>query len=123
MRYILLVILNLPIILMALINIITQYKLGAVSRSRLRHQLIIWLLTLSVVVGSFPIYNWLAGKELFDSSELSLFDIVEVTAIIWLCYGINTHRQRLDQAERRVRQLHQELSIRLSESAPPKTQD
>ena len=74
MRYLILVLLNVPIILAALINIITQYKLRKVSVTRFRHQLIIWM----------------------------------------LFYIANNQRQRIDQNERRLRDLHQELSIRLS---------
>ena len=43
MRYLILVLLNVPIILAALINIIIQYKQRKVSVTRFRHQLIIWM--------------------------------------------------------------------------------
>lgn len=115
MRYLILVLLNTPIVLLALINIITQYKLRRVSLSRFRHQLIIWLLIFVVLVGSFPAYNVLIGNQPFDSSGLSSFDIVQTTAIILLFYIFNNQRQRLDQYERRLRDLHQELSIRMSD--------
>ena len=114
MRYLILVLLNVPIILTALINIITQYKLRKVSTARFRHQLIIWLVIMVVLVGSFPRYNISLGHPPLDSSELSLFDILQTTAIILLFYIANTQRQRIDQNERRLRDLHQELSIRLS---------
>jgi hypothetical protein len=55
------------------------------------------------------------GKAAFDSEELSLFDIVQTTAIIFLFYIVNNQRQRNDQIERRLRELHQELSIKLSD--------
>ena len=67
------------------------------------------------LIGSFPIYNLLVGRPAFDSHELSLFDIVEVTAIVFLFYILNNQRQRIDQNEKRLRDLHQELSIRLSD--------
>ena len=102
MRYLVLVLLNVPIILAALINIVTQYKLRKVSPARFRHQLIIWLVLMIVLIGSFPLYNISIGHPPLDSSELSLFDIV------------NNQRQRIDQNERRLRDLHQELSIKLS---------
>ena len=114
MRYLILVLLNVPIILAALINIITQYKLHKVSVARFRHQLIIWLVIMVVLVGSFPMYNISIGHPSLDSSELSLFDILQTTAIILLFYIANNQRQRIDQNERRLRDLHQELSIRLS---------
>lgn len=114
MRYLILVLLNVPIILAALINIITQYKLRKVSTARFRHQLIIWLVIMIVLVSSFPMYNISLGHPPLDSSELSLFDILQTTTIILLFYIANTQRQRIDQNERRLRDLHQELSIRLS---------
>ena len=114
MRYLILVLLNVPIILAALINIITQYKLRKVSVTRFRHQLIIWMVIMVVLIGSFPLYNISIGHTPLDSSELSLFDILQTTAIILLFYIANNQRQRIDQNERRLRDLHQELSIRLS---------
>ena len=114
MRYLVLVLLNVPIILLALINIITQYKLHRVSVTRFRHQLLIWLIILIVLIGSFPLYNILTNKPLLDSSELSAFDIVQTTAIVLLFYIFNNQRQRQDQTDRRLRDLHQALSIKLS---------
>ena len=111
MRYLILVLLNLPIIILALVNIVTQYKLRKVSKSRFQHQLIIWGVLLVVIIASFPIYNLISGRPLFDATELSLFDIVQTTAIIYI---INSQRHRIESNERRVRDLHEELSIKLS---------
>lgn len=114
MRYLILVLLNLPVILLALVNILTQYKMNKVSKARFRHQIILWLVVLAVLVSSFPLYNHLSDKPIFDSSELSLFDIVQTTALIFLFYVINHQRQQIERTERTVRELHQEISIKLS---------
>ena len=50
MRYVILVLLNLPIILVALVNIVTQYKLKKVSPNRFRHQIILWLLIMIILI-------------------------------------------------------------------------
>jgi len=114
MRYLILVLLNMPIILLALFNIITQFKLKRVTKKRFQHQIMLWLLIFVVLVLSFPLYNYLAGKPLLDSAELSLFDIVQTTAIIIIFYIVNRQRQKIETAEKTIRDLHQELSIRLS---------
>ena len=114
MRYVILVLLNIPIILLALVNIITQYKTRKMSVRRFRQQIILWLVILVVLVGSFPAYNHMNGKYILDSSELSLFDIIQTTAIVYLIYIINNHRRKLEQNERLIRELHQEISIKLS---------
>lgn len=100
--------------MLALFNILTQYKMNKVSKKRFQHQLILWLLILVVLICSFPFYNYLVGKPLLDSAELSLFDIVQTTAIIMLFYGANSQRQKIDTAEKTIRDLHQEVSIKLS---------
>jgi hypothetical protein len=114
MRYILLLALNLPVILLALMNIITQFKLKKISRSRFRIQVALWLVILIILVSSFPLYNLMSSLPPLDSSELSLFDIVEVTLIVILIYSLNNQRRKIEHNEKTIRTLHQELSIRLS---------
>ena len=114
MRYIVLVLLNVPIILLALVNFITKYKLGRITKQRLHHQLFLWITLLVVLIASFPVYNIVTGKQPLEASGLSLFDIVQTTAIVLMFYIINSQRQRAEQNEHRLKDLHQELSIRLS---------
>lgn len=114
MRYAFLILLNLPITFMAMLNILTQYKLGKISKRRFKHQFAFWFLILLGLVLSFPAYNMYTGRALLDSDQLSVIDIAESTVIIYLVYIINDHRRKLEHNERLVRDLHQELSIRLS---------
>lgn len=114
MRYVILVLLNAPIILLALVNIITQYKMKRISSNRFRHQIILWLVIMMVLVASFPTYNHINGRSILDASELSAFDIAQTTAIIYLIYIINNFRRKIEQSERTIRDLHQEVSIILS---------
>lgn len=115
MRYVILVLLNLPIVFLAYLNIVTSYKLGKTDRSRLRQTLLLWTIILIALIGSFPIYNVLTDKPLLDSGELTLFDIVQTTAIIYLIYIINHQRQKIELSNSRFKELVQELSIKLSE--------
>jgi hypothetical protein len=114
MRYIILVLLNLPVIFIAFTNILTQYKIGKISKRKFKQQVVLWLAILIVLIGSFPLYNQLNGKYILDSSELSLFDIVQTTALIFLFYIVNRQRQKIEQVERTARELNQEISIRLA---------
>lgn len=76
--------------------------------------MMLWAILLIVLIVSFPSYNLLIGNAPLDSKELSLFDIFQTTAIVLLIYLVNDMRQKSEQNERRLRELHQELSIRLS---------
>lgn len=85
------------------------------SKKRFHQQLLLWIIITIVLVGSFPAYNLITGRPVFDSIDLSVFDILQTTAIIFLFYTVNNQRRKLEQTERRLRDLHQELSIKLSE--------
>lgn len=115
MRYIILVLLNVPIIVLAFVNFITKYKMKKMTKQRFKAQVALWLFITIILIGSFPIYNHLSGRAPLDSHELSLFDIIQTTAIIYLFYIANSQRQKVETNERNFRDLHQELSIRLSE--------
>lgn len=114
MRYAILILLNLPIVLLAILNTITQYKLAKISKTRLRSQLIMWTVIVFVICASFPAYNMITGQPVLKSNLLSWFDIVQTTAIIYLIYFFNRQRQRVENTEKTLRDLHQELSIKLS---------
>lgn len=114
MRYVILVLLNVPIILLALLNFITSYKLKRITKEKLKVQLFIWVTLLAVLIGSFPVYNIIVGRTILDSSTLSVFDIFQTTAIVALFYIANNQRQKIEKNEKILRDLHQELSIRLS---------
>lgn len=115
MRYIILILLNIPIISLALFNIVIQYKMKKVTKQRFHQQFALWLVLLVLLVSSFPLYNLSVGKSLFDSAELSLFDIAQTTAVIVIIYILNGQRRKIERAEKTIRDLHQELSIRLSQ--------
>lgn len=121
MRYVILVLLNLPVIVLAITNFITRYKLAKIDKVKFQRQIIMWLVILVVLVGSFPVYNILSGKPVLDSHELSIFDIVQTAAIILLFYILNNQHQKVEKNERYIRDLHQELSIRLSTGNNDKT--
>jgi len=100
---------------------ITKYKTGRIPKSRLYKQLILWIAIFIVIAGSFPLYNHLSGKAIFESSSLTLFDITQTTVIILLIYVLGTLHQRIENNEKRLRDLHQELSIQLSKQLNEKS--
>ena len=120
MRYIVLVLLNTPIVALALVSFITKYKLGRLSKQRFKFQMFLWAVILFIIVSSFPIYNILSGKHPLYSADLSYFDIIQTTAIVLLIYTVNNQRQKVEQADRKLRDIHQELSIKLSKPSSGK---
>ncbi len=113
-RYLLLFLLNTPFILAALLNSTVSYKMRKISKRRYVFYLSFWSALLAGLALASPIYNFLFTRELTQTEPLSLFDVVQITAIVAVMYIAAKTRSRVDSLERRVNDLHQELSIQLS---------
>jgi hypothetical protein len=119
-RYLLLLILNAPFIIAGLINSVVSYKLSKISKQRATLQIVLWSVVLIGLVLAKPIYQFLFTNNLTDTEPLSLFDVIQITGIVILLFMANRARTKLDALERRVQDLHQELSIRLSSKTKDK---
>ena len=113
-RYLILLLLNIPFVLAGTINALVAYKLGKLTRKKFYFQIVFWLIVLVGLGLAEPIYQFLFSNRLTHTEALSLFDVIQITAIIWLVFAGNRARTKLDALERRVQDIHQELSIRLS---------
>ena len=113
-RYLILVALSLPVLTLAFVNLLVQYKLKKVSRQKFVSQFFAWFIVAAVIVLAFPVYNWLSGRPMFEAYGLSSFDIIQTTAIIYMFYILNRQRQQIDRNEKALQELHQGLAIRLS---------
>ena len=115
-RYLILLILSLPFILLAILSAVTKYKLGHSTKKQLVTQVVMWLLILIGLASAESIYNWLFQHKLTQTEPLSLFDVIQITAIIIVFYMANRSRSKIEVLEKRIQDLHQELSIRISKN-------
>ncbi|MCA9313594.1 hypothetical protein KDA08_04775, partial [Candidatus Saccharibacteria bacterium] len=113
-RYLILLLLNLPFILASIMVSFVDYKLGNISRRKHFIQTIIWLLILAGLISAKYIYVYLFSNHLTQTEPLSLFDVIQITGIVTVLYFANRSRIKIEALDRRVQDLHQELSIRLS---------
>lgn len=113
-RYLLLFLLNLPFILMAILGAITQYKLRRSTRQKMIARISLWLVVAIGLALAQPLYDWLFSHKLTQTEPLSLFDVVQITAIVIVFYIANRTRAKVEVLEKRIQDLHQELSIKLS---------
>lgn len=113
-RYLILLILNLPLILTAIFGAFVSYKLRRLSLRRFLSILLFWLVILIGLAASESIYEWLFSRDLTRTEPLSLFDVVQITMIIGLLYVVGRSRVRLDALEDKVGRMNSEVSIELS---------
>ncbi len=113
-RYVILLILNTPFIIGGLFNALVNYKLSKISKQRFIFQAFLWIFIFIGLAATQPIYEFLFSNNLTQTEPLSLFDVIQITGIVILFFLINRSRTKVDLLERRVQDLHQELSIRIS---------
>ena len=115
-RYLLLFLINLPFIFIAILGAITQYKLHHSTRQKMIARVSLWLIVAIGLALTQPIYDWLFRHKLTQTEPLSLFDVIQTTAIVIILYITNRSRAKIETLEKRVQDLHQELSIQLSKN-------
>ncbi len=114
-RYLLLVLLNLPFALIGILNAIVGHRLGRIPRSRMSLRVTFWLLVVAGLALAEPVYSFLFSNNLTRTEPLSLFDVIEITAIIGLFLLYSRLRAKHDALDRKLQDLHRELVIRLAE--------
>lgn len=114
-RYFLLFLLNIPFVIAGILSVIVSYKMNRSTKWRLVSQLILWFIVLAGLISAQPLYEWLFSHNLTMSEPLSIFDVIQITAIVIVFYIANRSAAKVVALEKRVQDLHQEISIKLSE--------
>jgi hypothetical protein len=110
-RYLLLFLLNIPFVIAGILSVVVSYKMNRSTKKRLISQLILWLVVLAGLIGAQPLYEWLFSHNLTVSEPLSVFDVIQITAIVIVFYIANRSAAKVVALEKRMQDLHQELSI------------
>lgn len=113
-RYFILIILNTPLIFAAILNATVAYKLKRTNKRRFILRVAFWLSIFAGLVFAQPIYVFLFSNNLTQTEPLSLFDVIQITGIIFSLFIANQAYAKVDHLEQRLQSLHQELSITLS---------
>ena len=114
-RYLILVILNVPLIMAGILSAVVAYRLKKSSRKRFTFRILLWLAILLGLLLSEPIYNFLFSNQLTTTEPLSLFDVIQITGIIFTLFVANRAYSKAEYLENRLQSMHRDLSIRLSE--------
>jgi hypothetical protein len=113
-RYLILIVLNLPLILAGILSTLVSYKLKRTSRRKFIFRLLFWLIILVGIVFAEPIYAFLFSNQLTETEPLSLFDVIQITGIVFTLYIASQALLKVSNLEHKIQDLHQELSIRIS---------
>ena len=115
-RYLILVLLNAPLILSAVLGSLVDYRMKKISFRKYLFRTAIWFVILAGLISAKYIYDFLFSTNKTATEPLSLFDVIQITGVIIVLFMANRSRIKIEALERRVNDLHQELSIRLSDN-------
>ena len=114
-RYTLLLLLCLPFVVSGIISALVHFKIHKTSKLKLSYQIFFWLFILIGILSANQAYEWLLGNTLTESEPLSIFDVLQIFAILTLVYIVGRQKNHLDRTEERLNNMHEKLSIQLSE--------
>jgi protein-S-isoprenylcysteine O-methyltransferase Ste14 len=112
-KYLLLVLINLPVVLVGVLRAITRYKTkpARISHNKAVLEVLFWL---AIGVGlSFvePIYNTLLRHNLTDSPPMSIFDVALLTLFVFALLLIVETNEEMTALKKTVSRLHERLAI------------
>jgi hypothetical protein len=114
-KYTLLILLNMPFVIFGLINAFILYRDSSLGRFSLFIRIVFWTLIALGLIFAQQVYNFLVRNDLTNSQPLSLADVVLVTGVNFCMFLSLRLYTRLEHTERRLTDLHEKLSIILSE--------
>jgi hypothetical protein len=116
-RYLILVILNTPLVIAGLIGTVVTYKLGHTTKWKFILRVLFWLAIYACLIFTKLMYDSLFSHNLTQTEPLSLFDVIEITGIIFTFFIASRAYAKIDRLEASFKDLHKEVSIKLAEFA------
>ncbi|MBW4061664.1 hypothetical protein HJC99_03800 [Candidatus Saccharibacteria bacterium] len=114
LKYVLLFLFNIAFVIIGIGRNLQALSQHRVSRFRAVTTIVLWVLVGLGLLFAEPIFRYLQINSLTDSTPLSLYDVVAITAGIFSVSMIFRLYSKVDRLEQRLDQLNRELSIRLS---------
>jgi|SRR5688572_21486510 hypothetical protein len=110
-KYVLLVLINLPLLIVGVVSALTHYNTKRISRRRMIVEVAFWASIGIALVFAEPLYNALIENNLTDSQPMSLFDIALLTIVIFCLLLIKSSNERITQLHKKISRMHENLAI------------
>jgi polyferredoxin len=112
-KYLLLVLINAPIVLIGVVRAITRYKTkpARISKNKAVVEVLFWLVIGGGLSFVQPLYNTLVKYNLTDSAPMSLFDVAVLTLFVFALLLVVETNEELTALKRTVTRIHEKLAI------------
>lgn len=113
-RFLILVLINVPIVLFGVLSAIVGYKTKRISKRRGMIEIICWLLAFAALACVEPVYNVLVEQHLTDSGPMSIFDMVLLTLVLLCLLLIVRANEKLTALNKKLSLIHEHVVIKES---------
>ena len=110
-KYVLLVLINAPLIMFAILMAVTSYKTGRSTRRRCTVLVVFWLMVGIGMLFVEPLYDLLVRENLTASPPLSVFDILLLSGLIFQMLIMVQLYDKLNNLSRKVSRMHEGIAI------------
>jgi hypothetical protein len=110
-RYLLLVIINAPLLLVGIIGALTHYNTKRISKKRCYAEVAFWVVLGIGLCLAQPAYNALIRHNLTNSEPMSLFDMILLTFIIFCLLLIKSSNEHTAELHRKISRMHERIAI------------
>lgn len=110
-KYTILIVLNLPLALYGLFNVLISYKLKKIRPTQTLMRLIFWGLILLGIIFAKQLSSLVYQQNLTDSPPFSIFDVVLVTGVMVSLSLVARAHGRIQELETKLTALHEKISI------------
>jgi len=110
-KYNLLIILSSPILMLFILRIYDNYKRKRIS---LRASILLglfWLILLTGVLFNKLIFELILRSKLSDSTPLSLYDMIQIVAIIFLIYVAFRQSFKIEDLREKITKINEEIAL------------
>lgn len=114
-KYVIFIILNTPLVLYLMFNVVLLYKLKKLRLPQAILRLSLWGMLLLGIWFTQPITDFLYQNELTASPPLSIFDVFLTTGVLVCFVMIGRAHSRIRELEDRFTAFHEKASITFSE--------
>jgi len=110
-KYNLLIILSSPILMLFILRIYDNYKRKRIS---LRASILLglfWMILLTGVLFNKLIFEIILRSKLSDSTPLSLYDMIQIVAIIFLIYVAFRQSFKIEDLREKITKINEEIAL------------
>jgi len=111
-KYNVLIYLTAPVLILFLFRIIDNYKRRKIGSKSMIILLASWIVLTTGLIFNKYLFDVIRSSKLSDSTPLSLYDVIQISFIVFLIYITFRHTFKIEELKGKVTKLNQEIALK-----------